>query len=75
MYPISNHARGVDLFLCECSFYDEAASNHVNYLALSKNLSRLECKKLVLTHLGEEMLARKTDLTVTMAEDGMVIEL
>jgi ribonuclease BN (tRNA processing enzyme) len=70
-----NHARGVDLFLCECSFYDEAASNHVNYLALSKNLSRLECKKLVLTHLGEEMLARKTDLTVTMAEDGMVIEL
>jgi phosphoribosyl 1,2-cyclic phosphodiesterase len=35
----------------------------------------LECRKLVLTHLGEEMLARKKELAVTVAEDGMVIEI
>ncbi len=69
------HARGVDLFLCECSFYDQAAGNHVRYVELLKALPRLECKKVVLTHLGEEMLARKKDLALAVAEDGMVIEI
>jgi hypothetical protein len=48
---------------------------HVNYLRLQVNLSRLDCKKLVLTHLGEEMLARRHEVTATLAEDGMVIEI
>lgn len=69
------HARGVDLFLCECSFYDPGTSNHVDYLSLQESLPNLGCKKLVLTHLGEEMLARKKELGVTLAEDGMVIEI
>ncbi|MBI1997952.1 MAG: MBL fold metallo-hydrolase [Deltaproteobacteria bacterium] len=69
------HARGVDLFLCECSFYDQGAGNHVRYIELLNALPRLECKKLVLTHLGEEMLARKKELALAVAEDGMVIEI
>jgi ribonuclease BN (tRNA processing enzyme) len=69
------HARGVDLFLCECSFYSEHPGMHVNYLALQANLSRLGCKKLVLTHMGEEMLARRNELAAILAEDGMVIEI
>jgi ribonuclease BN (tRNA processing enzyme) len=70
-----SHARGVDLFLCECSFYDEPSTNHMSYKILQENLTRLECKKLVLTHLGEEMLRRRPELEATCAEDGMVIEL
>ena len=69
------HARGVDLFLCECSFYDQGTGNHVRYVELLNALPRLECRKLVLTHLGEEMLARKEELAVVVAEDGMVIEI
>ncbi len=68
-------ARGVDLFLCECSFYDEGSGNHVNYLTLRENLPRLDCKKIVLTHMGEEMLARKNELVEVLAEDGMVVEI
>jgi hypothetical protein len=41
---------------------------------LEANLSRLECRKLFLTHLGEEMLRRRGELAVAVAEDGMVIE-
>lgn len=67
-------ARGVDLFLCECSFHREQPGMHVNYHALEANLSRLECRKLLLTHLGEEMLRRRGELAVSVAEDGMVIE-
>ena len=69
------HARGVDLFLCECSFFDQGTGNHVRFIELANALPRLECKKLMLTHLGEEMLARKKELAVAMAEDGMVIEI
>jgi ribonuclease BN (tRNA processing enzyme) len=68
-------AKGVDLFLCECSFFHEQPGMHVNYRILEANLSRLQCKKLVLTHLGEDMLARRHQLAMTVAEDGMVIEI
>jgi ribonuclease BN (tRNA processing enzyme) len=70
-----DEARGVDLFLCECTFYDQGAGNHIRYLALQPNLSRLECKRLLLTHLGEEMLARRNELAAPCAEDGMVIDI
>lgn len=70
-----SHARDVDLFLCECSFYDQPSANHLSYKTLKENRSRLECKKLVLTHLGEEMLKRREEVEVTCAEDGMMIEL
>ncbi|MGH7875012.1 MAG: MBL fold metallo-hydrolase [Candidatus Binatia bacterium] len=68
-------ARGVDLFLCECSFYQEQPGMHINYQTLSANLSRLHCRKLLLTHLGEEMLRRRGELPVATAEDGMVLEI
>jgi ribonuclease BN (tRNA processing enzyme) len=67
-------ARNVDLFLCECSFYSEQPGMHVNYQTLAANLSRLECRNILLTHLGEEMLRRRSELAITVAEDGMVIE-
>jgi ribonuclease BN (tRNA processing enzyme) len=70
-----SHARDVDLFLCECSFYDRGSANHMSYKTLQENRSRLQCKQLVLTHLGEEMLRRRKDLQFACAEDGMVIEL
>jgi ribonuclease BN (tRNA processing enzyme) len=70
-----SHATGVDLFLCECSFYDQDSSNHLNYKTLRENFTRLNCSKLMLTHLGEEMLKRRDELEVTCVEDGMVIEL
>jgi len=47
----------------------------MSYRKIQENLSRLECKKLILTHMGEEVLARKKELAVQLAEDGMVIEI
>jgi ribonuclease BN (tRNA processing enzyme) len=70
-----DEARDVDIFLCECSFYDQGLGNHIRYLTLRNNLQRLACKRLVLTHLGEEMLARRHELSAICAEDGMVIEI
>lgn len=67
------HARGADLFLCECSFYNRKASNHMNYQTLHENLSKLMCKQIVLTHLGDEVLTRRKTISLPLAEDGMVI--
>jgi ribonuclease BN (tRNA processing enzyme) len=69
------HARGAELFLCECCFYDREVANHMSYRKLEENLGRLKCKQILLTHLGDEMLARKDELKVPSAYDGMVIEI
>ena len=69
------YALGVDLFLCECSFYREQPGQHINYQTLRANLPRLDCRRIVLTHLGEEMLAHRDEFPVMIAEDGMVIEI
>lgn len=69
------HSRGVDLFLCECCFFDRDTPNHMSYERIQENLSRLECKKLLLTHMGTEMLARREEVPIQLAEDGMVIEI
>ncbi|NIM19699.1 MAG: hypothetical protein GTO51_04890 [Candidatus Latescibacteria bacterium] len=47
----------------------------MSYRKLREKLSRLDCKKIVLTHLGEEMLARRDKIDLPMAEDGMTIEI
>ncbi len=69
------HAQGADLFICECCFYERDTPNHMSYQKIKENLPRLECKNLVLTHMGEEMLAHKGELAVRTAEDGMTIEI
>lgn len=69
------YSEGVDLFLCECSFFDSDSPDHMSYRRIEENLSRLKCKKMILTHMGEEMLARRKGLPVLSAEDGLVIEI
>lgn len=68
-------SRGVDLFLCECCYYDRDGAGHMNYMKLQENVSRFGCKKILLTHLGEEMLAQKDAVKLPLAEDGMIVEI
>jgi len=71
-----HHAQpGVDLFICECSFFDEDTPNHMSYKTIVENLPRLGCKNLILTHMGKEMLTRRGEIKFTTAEDGMVVEI
>jgi ribonuclease BN (tRNA processing enzyme) len=68
------HAHGCDLFLCECSFYDQDSSNHMNYRQLRSRLSDSNCKKIVLVHMGDVMLSHARESVYTTAEDGMTME-
>ena len=69
------HSRGADLFICECCHYDLPSPSHMSYMEVAAHRERLECKRLILTHMGEEMLARRRSLPVETAEDGLVLEL
>jgi ribonuclease BN (tRNA processing enzyme) len=68
------HSQGVDLFICESTFFDQGTPNHMSYRTIRENLFRLGCKNLLLTHMGKEMLARREEIEITVAEDGMVVE-
>jgi ribonuclease BN (tRNA processing enzyme) len=66
-------ARDADVFICEAYTYNRKFPYHLDYQTLLAHREELGCHRLVLTHLGDDMLARLTDLTVEVARDGMVI--
>ena len=68
-------AQGADLFICEANFYDRGVKFHLDYETLMSHRDELHCKRLVLTHMNMEMLARLPSLDVEAAEDGKEIVL
>jgi ribonuclease BN (tRNA processing enzyme) len=68
-------ARDADLFVTECYAYDKPIRYHLNYRTLADNLPRLTAKKLILTHMSDEMLAQVGNVPQTTASDGLVVEL
>ena len=68
-------AAGADLFICEAYFFDKAIKNHLAYTTLREHRSRLDCRRIVLTHLSADMLARRAEMTEDVAEDGLTITL
>jgi ribonuclease BN (tRNA processing enzyme) len=67
-------ADGADVFVCECNFYDTQAPGHLDYLTLRQKLAELRCERIVVTHMGPEMLARR-ELDLEAAGDGTVISI
>lgn len=67
-------SQGVDLFICECCFYETRYEFHLDYPRLAENRTRFGCRRMVLTHLGREVLARRGELEIETANDGLVVE-
>jgi ribonuclease BN (tRNA processing enzyme) len=68
-------ARDVDLFVCECSFFDTRLPNHLDHRRLVEERGRFSARRWLLTHLGEEVLGRASEVAFECAEDGLVVEL
>ena len=67
--------READLFIAEAYFYDKAVKNPLNYTTIVNHLDQIHPKRLVLTHMGSDMLSRLSDIPHEAAEDGKIIEL
>jgi ribonuclease BN (tRNA processing enzyme) len=67
-------ARAADVFLCECYTWDRPLKLHLSWTTLAGRLDAVTCRRMVLTHMGPEMLAHVGDvLPVDRAFDGMVL--
>ena len=66
-------ARDADLFVCEAYFFAKAVKYHLDYRTLREHVDALACRRLVLTHMSTDMLARLAEIDVESASDGLVL--
>src|SRR5881628_270952 len=66
-------ARGADLFICEAYFFEKKIKYHLDYQTLRENRHRLDCRRVVLTHMSADMLTRQAEVEIECADDGQVI--
>lgn len=66
---------GADLFICEAAFYDKEIEGHLSYQTLFRRRRDFDCKRMMLTHMGPDVLARLDDLEIEAASDGFQITL
>jgi ribonuclease BN (tRNA processing enzyme) len=63
-------ARDADLFVCEAYAFERKIRYHLDYRTLREHLPRIGCRRLILTHMGPDMLSRLGEADVEHAEDG-----
>ena len=68
-------ARDADLFIAEAYYYDKVVRNHLSLTTLEQRLPEIRPKRLILTHMSDDMLGRLDRLDHTAAHDGMLVEL
>ena len=68
-------ARGADLFIAEAYTYDRIVKNHLSLATLEAHLAEIAPKRLILTHVSDDMLGRLETLKHTAAHDGMTVEI
>src|SRR4051812_23728676 len=49
-------ARGADLFIAEAYYYDKIVKNHLSLKTLEAHLPEIDARRLILTHMSDDML-------------------
>jgi ribonuclease BN (tRNA processing enzyme) len=70
LYDISHTA---DLFICECNFYQTLSPSHLNYPTIMKQMENFDCKRIILNHLGVEMLKNIDQVELECSYDGLIV--
>jgi ribonuclease BN (tRNA processing enzyme) len=68
-------ADGSDLLIAECYFHAKPVPFHLNYPVIREHRRELKTRRLILTHMGPEMLAMADRVSEECAHDGMVVTL
>lgn len=66
-------ARGADVFLCECYTERRKLANHLDWATIEARRGDLAARRLILTHMGPEMLAFVAAIPAERAFDGMEV--
>jgi ribonuclease BN (tRNA processing enzyme) len=68
-------AHEADLFICDCYFFEKGGWYHLDYQTLMNHRAELECRRLILTHMNDDMLRKLGSLDIEGAEDGKIVVL
>jgi ribonuclease BN (tRNA processing enzyme) len=68
-------ARGAELFICECTFESRGWNYHLSLEELAAHKGDFDCGRILLTHLGSAMSARRGRCDFETADDGMLVRL
>jgi ribonuclease BN (tRNA processing enzyme) len=63
-------AHGADLFICEAYFYDKKMKYHLDYKTVMTHRADLKCRRLILTHMNDDLLRQLERVDIETAEDG-----
>jgi ribonuclease BN (tRNA processing enzyme) len=72
---LTRAAHGADLFICEAYFFEKKIKYHLDYQTLLGHREELGCRRLILTHMNDDMLQRLHQVDSECAEDGKRIVL
>jgi ribonuclease BN (tRNA processing enzyme) len=64
-----------DLLIAEAYYYDKKIKYHLDYRTLAENLPAIRPRRLMLTHMSDDMLAKVDQAACEWAADGKTIEL
>ncbi|MBP1686347.1 MAG: hypothetical protein H6Q33_2490 [Deltaproteobacteria bacterium] len=64
-----------DLFICECCYFETRQPFHLDYPRIAEHRRRFTAKRIILSHLGGEVLARRNEIDMDLACDGLVVEI
>jgi ribonuclease BN (tRNA processing enzyme) len=68
-------ARDADLFICAVWWWDTPDPTFLDLATLQRERSQLTCHRLILTHLGPEVLERIAEVPFEVASDNQSIDL
>lgn len=66
--------RDADLFICEAYTRDKSVPSHTDLATLERHLGAIGPKRLVLTHMSDDMLAQRDSVSFECAFDGMIVQ-
>ena len=67
--------RNADLLIAEAYTFDREVRNHLSLKTLEAHLTEIAPKRLILTHMSDDMLSRLEMLAYSAAHDGMTVEI
>jgi len=67
--------QGADLVIAECYYYAKPIKWHLNYPAVVEHLKDFGAKRVILTHMSDEMLSHANAVPEECAYDGMAVEI
>ena len=72
LVELAHHA---DLFVCEGYTLTRPIRYHMDVTTLLSHLGEIGCRRMIVTHMGPDMLANRGAVEVEFAEDGLLVEI